>query len=52
MVGQVHNLTHSSPLKEVLQKHSVVFTEELGCMQGPKVKLHVDANAKPKFHKP
>lgn len=51
-VGQVHNLGHSSLLKEVLQKHTAAFTDELGCLKGPKVKLHVNANAKPKFHRP
>ena len=30
----VHNLDQHDTLKEVLQKHAVVFTEEVGCMQG------------------
>ena len=51
-VEKVHNLTHSNPLKEALQKHSAVFTEELGCMQGVQVKLQVNPQARPTFHRP
>jgi len=31
--------------------HCMVFSEELGCFNGPPVKLKVDANAQPKFYK-
>ena len=39
-------------LKEVLCKHPDLFSEELGCLQGMKVQLHVDPEAKPRFFKP
>ena len=39
----VHSLQHSNPLEDTLQKHAAVFNQDLGCMKGPKVKLHVDA---------
>ena len=48
----VHNLDQHDTLKEVLQKHAVVFTEEVGCMQGQLVQIHVDKKVKPKFLRP
>ena len=49
---EVHSLTNQHPLEELLEKHSVVFKEELGCLlQGVKAQLLVD-DTNPKFHKP
>ena len=48
----VHNLDQHDTLKVVLQKHAVVFTEEVGCMQGQLVQIHVDKKVKPKFLRP
>ena len=39
-------------LNEILDKHSTVFSAELGCTKGPAVELRVDEKAQPKFHKP
>lgn len=47
---QVNVLKETTALDEILDKHSIVFSDELGCMQGPKVELFVDEKAKPKFH--
>ena len=38
-------------LDNILQKHSKVFTKELGKLVGYKAKIHVDANVTPKFFK-
>ena len=35
----------------MLEKHSKLFCNELGCLQGMEVKLNVDSNATPKFFK-
>ena len=50
-LGDVHALEGESALHEVLDKHSSVFTEGLGCLKGTEVKLNVDGNALPKFFK-
>ena len=42
----------SQALQSVLQKHSKVFSVELGCFNGPPVHLNVDGTVQPKFHKP
>ena len=39
-------------LQTVLDKHCLVFNDELGCMKDMKVKLLIDSTAKPKFFKP
>ena len=39
------------PLQELLDKHTPVFSEGLGCSNGPPMKLKVDADAQPKFYK-
>ena len=39
-------------LQIVLQKHSKVFSEQLGCFNGPPVHLHMNEKVKPKYHKP
>ena len=38
-------------LQAVLDRHSDVFRDELGTLQGKKVKLHIDSNVQPKFVK-
>ena len=38
-------------VKEILQSHAAVFTEELECLKGQQVHLHVQENASPKFCK-
>ena len=48
---EIRSLELASPLQELLDKHALVFSEELGCFNGPPVKLKVDANAQPKFYK-
>ena len=42
----------SQALQTVLQKHSKVFSEQLGCFNGPPVHLYLDEKVKPKYHKP
>ena len=39
-------------LEAVLNKHSKVFSEELGMVKGVTAKLHIDLQARPKFYKP
>ena len=53
-LGEVNLLTDviDNPLQRLLNKHSILFNEELGCMKDMKVKLQVDNSAKPKFFKP
>ena len=50
-MGEVHTVEEKRLLLEVLAKYSSIFTEELGCLKGMKVKLNVDPNATPKFFK-
>jgi len=49
---QLNAVEETTALNELLGKYESVFSEELGCMQGPPVHLHVDEKAKPKFCKP
>ena len=49
--GKIHALADSTAVQEVLEKHSKLFCNELGCLQGMEVKLNVDRNATPKFFK-
>ena len=46
----VHKL-YESALDQVLQKHQEVFNPGLGTLQGYEAKIHMDANAQPRFHK-
>jgi hypothetical protein len=39
-------------LQSLLDKHAVLFKEELGRIKGVKVKIHVDPKARPLFFKP
>lgn len=52
-IGDVCNFVGSGDheLKELLDKHQSVFSEELGKFNGPKVKLNVAPKATPKFCK-
>ena len=50
-VGEVHSVEQERSLQEILSKHSPVFAEGLGCLQGMEVKLNIDPNATPKFFK-
>ena len=47
----VHKLQDNRQLDELLQKCSALFIDELGKLEGIKVKLHVDTEAHPKFCK-
>ena len=42
----------SADVDKVITKHAIVFTEELGALQGFKAKLYVEPNATPKFYRP
>ena len=50
--SRLHVASASPSLQEVLKQHSAVFKDELGTVQGTAAKIHVDAQAKPKFCKP
>ena len=50
-IGQV-NLVEHDKIKEVLDKHEVVFDGSIGCLKDVKVTLQVNETAKPKFLKP
>ena len=49
--SRLHVASASPSLQEVLKQHSAVFKDELGAVQGTAAKIHVDAQAKPKFCK-
>ena len=49
--AKVNHIEPPQEVKEILQSHAVVFTEELGCLKGQEVHLHVQENASPKFCK-
>ena len=49
-LGEVHNLVGgevNTKLNDLLEKHEVVFANELSKLNGPKVKLHVDPEVMP-----
>ena len=46
---QVDKSNQESPLGGLNDKYSEVFEEGLGTFKGPKVKIHVDPEARPKF---
>ena len=50
-VGDVHTVEREGSLQDILAKHSSLFTEELGCLTGMKVKLNINHDATPKFFK-
>ena len=47
----IHSIEERSELSKILRKHSRVFTNELGCLQGTKVNLHTDSQVSPIFFK-
>ena len=47
----VNTIAAGGPLQELLHKHSPVFSEGLGCYNGPPVTLKVKPDAQPKFYK-
>ena len=51
-LGEVNLLKNDCLLQTVLDKHCLVFNDELGCIKDMKVKLLIDSTAKPKFFKP
>lgn len=48
-VGVIHSLSTPAVLQEVLEKHSSVFSDKLGTLQGVKVKLQTNPDVAPKF---
>ena len=50
----IHQLCSPDRVQGVLDRHSEVFKDELGTLQGKKVKLHIDTAVQPKFvlHRP
>ena len=50
-MGDVHTVEAERSLQEILDKHSSIFNEELGCLKGAEVTLNVDPEATPKFFK-
>ena len=52
-LGEVNHLAQSwEPLQSMLNQHADVFNDNLGCMQGHIVKLHLKPDVKPRFLKP
>ena len=51
--SHLHQITQT-PDKwcEVMDRHTEVFKEELGRVQGVKAKIHVDPQAQPRFYRP
>ena len=50
-LGNVNVVDGGTSLQRILEKHSAVFTEGLGCLKGMVVKFNVDTGATPKFYK-
>ena len=48
---QVDKSNQESPLGRLIDKYSEVLEEGLGTFKGPKVKIHVDPEARPKLLK-
>ena len=49
IVGVINSLPTPDVLREVLQKHTSVFSDKLGTLQGVKVKLQTNPDVAPKF---
>ena len=47
----IHCMQNNQELGKLLQKHRALFLDELGKLEGVKVKLHVDTTTNPKFCK-
>ena len=50
-LGDINVVESVSPLKEVLDKYTEVFSGEIGCLKGEPVKLLVPEDTKPMFFK-
>ncbi len=51
--AHLHQLNKASEKwQEVVERHANVFQQELGRVQGVKVKIHVDPKAQLKFYRP
>ena len=50
--SRIHQLRTSARLQEVLDRHSAVFTDTLGKVQGYCAAIHADQQATPVFCKP
>ena len=48
--AQIHAV-RAVDVNDLLHRHETVFREELGCLQGTVAKLHVEADAQPRFYK-
>ena len=48
-VNVVEDFIPHQDLEEIVNRHSVVFSEGLGTCIGPAVKIHVESGAMPKF---
>ena len=48
---QIGSLELSSPLHTLIDKHSTLFSTQLGCFNGPPVTLAVKENVAPKFYR-
>ena len=47
----LNSISSTSPLQQLLASHPTVFGEDLGCYNGPPVKLAVNKDAQPTFYK-
>jgi len=48
--AELHHTTLT--LQDILDKHQTVFSSTLGMVRGVTAKVHVDPQARPKFHRP
>ena len=48
---KVHSVENADSVQRLIDKYPTVFSEELGCLKGAKVKLNVNPDAQPKFYK-
>ena len=48
---QVYNHNQEASLGKLIDQYSELFKEGLGTFKGPKVKIHVEPEAQPKFLK-
>ena len=51
LIFQINECHPCSELKEVLETHKEVFTEELGTLEGTTAKIYANQDAQPKFVK-
>ena len=49
--AEIHHISHADSLQVVLDRHTTVFKESLGRVEGVTAKIHVDSTAQPKFFK-